>query len=67
MEMYTFLRELADSWVLLAMTGFYLTAILWVFRPSAKKIHEEMSNLPLRDEAYPGEAAEKRRNKLEAK
>ena len=36
MDTYSFLRQLADSWVLLAMALFYLAAILWAFRPSAK-------------------------------
>lgn len=53
METYTFLRELADSWVLLALTGFYLAAILWAFRPSAKDVHREMSHLPLRNDTNP--------------
>lgn len=51
MDTYSFLRQLADSWVLLAMALFYLTAILWAFRPSAKNIHKELASLPLRDDS----------------
>ena len=29
METYTFLRQLADSWVLLAMTLFFISVVLW--------------------------------------
>lgn len=65
MEKYTFLRELADSWVLLAMTLFYLGIIVWAFRPSAKKIHKELASLPLRDEAYPGESFEEAKKESE--
>jgi cytochrome c oxidase cbb3-type subunit 4 len=53
MDKYSLLRELADSWVLLAMTLFYLAAILWVFRPSAKAIHDELSQMPLRNDDDP--------------
>ncbi|NCO21390.1 MAG: cbb3-type cytochrome c oxidase subunit 3 [Rhodobacterales bacterium] len=48
MELYTFLRHLADSWVLLAMTLFFLGVIAWVFRPGSRKIHDEISQIPLR-------------------
>jgi cytochrome c oxidase cbb3-type subunit 4 len=49
METYTFLRELADSWVLLAMSLFFLGVIGWVFRPGAKQSHAEAAQIPLRD------------------
>jgi cytochrome c oxidase cbb3-type subunit 4 len=35
METYSFLRELADSWGLLAMTLLFLGVMLWAFRPAA--------------------------------
>lgn len=50
MDTYSFLRELADSWVLLAMVIFYLTACLWAFRPSAKAANEEAAGIPLRND-----------------
>lgn len=53
MDKYSLLRELADSWVLLAMTLFYITAIVWVFRPSAKRVHQELSRMPLRNDDDP--------------
>ena len=53
METYSFLRELADSWVLLAMTIFYLGVILWAFRPGARDVHDDIANIPLRDDAAP--------------
>ena len=33
METYSFLRHLADSWVLLAMTLFFVGICVWAFRP----------------------------------
>ncbi len=50
METYTFLRELADSWVLLAMTLFFLGMILWLYRPGARALQEKAASIPLRDE-----------------
>lgn len=50
MDTYSFLRELADSWVLLAMTVFYIGAILWALRPGAKKTYEDIGNIPFQYE-----------------
>lgn len=50
MDTYSFLRELADSWVLLAMTAFYLGAILWAFRPGSRRVHADIADIPLRNE-----------------
>ena len=59
MDTYSFLRQLADSWVLLAMTLFYLGAILWAFRPGARGVHADIAAIPLReDEPTPPEPNE---------
>lgn len=50
MDTYSFLRELADSWVLLAMMIFYIAACLWSFRPSARKANEEAAGIPFRND-----------------
>lgn len=50
MDTYSFLRELADSWVLLAMVIFYITACLWSFRPSARDANEEAAGIPFRND-----------------
>ena len=50
METYTFLRELADSWVLLMMTAFFLGAIVWAFRPGSRALHEDTAAIPFRNE-----------------
>ncbi len=49
-DTYSFLRELADSWVLLALVLFYLGAIVWVFRPGSRKSHDEAADIPLRND-----------------
>ncbi|WP_295630661.1 cbb3-type cytochrome c oxidase subunit 3 [Novosphingobium sp.] len=40
-ETYDLLRQIADSWGLLAMTGVFLVLILWPFRPGARGHYEE--------------------------
>jgi cytochrome c oxidase cbb3-type subunit 4 len=50
METYTILREIADSWVLLAMFGFFVAVILWAFRPGSTAIYKSVSQIPLRDD-----------------
>ncbi len=52
MELYTLLRAFADSWFLLAMTLFYLGVIAWAFRPGSSATHEEISQIPLRDDGF---------------
>lgn len=53
MDTYTFLRQLADSWVLLALFAFFVGAILFVFRPGARKLQEDAASLPFRHEDAP--------------
>jgi cytochrome c oxidase cbb3-type subunit 4 len=53
MDTYSWLRELADSWVLLAMTLFYLGAILWAFRPGSREVHRHIAETPFRNEDAP--------------
>ena len=54
MDTYSFLRELADSWVLLAMVVFYVGTIVWAFRPGSRAIHDEIANIPLKDDVDGG-------------
>lgn len=50
METYSFLRQLADSWILLAMFAFFVGAILWAFRPGSTKTYQSVAEIPLRDD-----------------
>ena len=50
METYTALRQFADSWALLAMVLFFLCAILFVFRPSARHLADEAAQIPLKED-----------------
>lgn len=50
MDTYSFLRQLADSWVLLLMTLFFLGTIVWAFRPGSRKEHADTANIVFRNE-----------------
>ncbi|SHE90016.1 cytochrome c oxidase cbb3-type subunit 4 [Litoreibacter ascidiaceicola] len=53
MDTYSFMRQLADSWVLLAMFAFFFGVILWAFRPGSRKMHDDISQAPFRNEDRP--------------
>jgi cytochrome c oxidase cbb3-type subunit 4 len=57
-DTYSILRELADSWVLLALVLFYLGAILWAFRPGSRETHDDIAQIPLRNETIEKSEAE---------
>jgi cytochrome c oxidase cbb3-type subunit 4 len=57
MATYSVLRELADSWFLLAMFGFFVLVVLYTFRPGSRRLHRDIAEIPFRNEAAPkGEA-----------
>ncbi|MBN9251705.1 MAG: cbb3-type cytochrome c oxidase subunit 3 [Mesorhizobium sp.] len=50
METYTALRTFADSWALLAMTLFFIGAVIFAFRPGSREKADEAARIPLRDD-----------------
>lgn len=52
-DTYSILRHFADSWMLLAMTLFFLGACLWTFRPGARDTHDEAARAIFRDSPPP--------------
>lgn len=48
MDTYSFLRELADSWVLLILTLIFLFVIAWAFRPGSRPLHDDAARTPFR-------------------
>jgi cytochrome c oxidase cbb3-type subunit 4 len=44
------MRHFADSWGLLAMTLFFIGAVLFTLRPGAKKAADEAADIPLKDD-----------------
>lgn len=55
METYSFLRTLADSWVLLALTLIFLGVIVFVFRPGARRAQKDAAESIFRNETRPAE------------
>ncbi len=56
-DTYTLLREIADSWVMLAMLLFFLLVIVWAFRPGSTKAYEDTQQIPFRNEDKPASEA----------
>lgn len=48
MDIYSFLRELADSWGLLALFVIFIGVIFFTFRPGSKAIYSDPADIPLR-------------------
>ena len=53
MDIYTLLREFADSWALLALFVFFVAVIIWSFRPGSRAVHDEISQIPFRYDDKP--------------
>jgi cytochrome c oxidase cbb3-type subunit 4 len=50
MDTYSIFREIADSWVLLAMFLFFVATVLWVFRPGSRDLHRYAAQAPFRND-----------------
>ncbi|MES2914102.1 MAG: cbb3-type cytochrome c oxidase subunit 3 [Pseudomonadota bacterium] len=55
MDRYTFLRQLADSWFLLAMTLGFLGLCVWAFRPGSRAAHEDVARSIFRNDDHPAD------------
>ena len=53
MEVYTLLREFADSWFLVVMFGFFAGAVLWSWRPGAARAQSEAAQVPFAHDDIP--------------
>ena len=61
MDTYTLMRQVADSWALLAMFAFFLGIVIWALRPGTRRLHREIAEIPLRDDDL-GRLSEGERN-----
>ncbi len=50
MDTYSLLRQIADSWVLLAMFTFFIGCAVWAFWPSLKGARDDAAGIPFRNE-----------------
>ncbi|MRX50872.1 CcoQ/FixQ family Cbb3-type cytochrome c oxidase assembly chaperone [Paracoccus sp. S-4012] len=53
MERYSFLRTLADSWVLLILFLIFIGVVVWVFRPGSRRKHRDAAESIFRNENRP--------------
>ena len=58
MDTYSLLREIADSWVLLALFVFFVAAVLWAVRPGSRKVHADTAAIPFRHDDRPAQVKE---------
>ncbi len=65
MELYTFLREMADSWGLLLLFGVFIAVVVMLFRPGAAAMHVDAANIPLRDDLIDREISQAAANRQE--
>ncbi len=50
MELYTYLRQMADSWGLLYMMLVFIGVVIFAFRPGSKEFYETHARIPLDEE-----------------
>ena len=58
MDTYSFLRELADSWVLLMLVLFFIGVGLFAWRPGSRSLHQDAAESIFRNEHTPAQAGE---------
>jgi len=67
MEKYSFLREFADSWMLLFLFLFFIGVVIWVFRPGSRKTYSDTADIPFRHEDKPASDDDKPATNKEAR
>ncbi len=50
MELYTLMRQFADSWGLLYMMLIFLAIVALTFRPGSRAYYEDQAKIPLKEE-----------------
>ena len=53
MDLYSLLREIADSWGLLALFLFFVGAIAFAWRPGSRPLHDDAAGVPFRHDDAP--------------
>ncbi len=48
---YHLLREFSASWWLVVMMVFFVGVVLFTLRPGSKKTHDEIAQIPFRNDA----------------
>ncbi len=68
MDLYSLLRQFADSWMLLFMAIVFLGVVGFAFRPGSRRLHDDAANSIFRNDRRPapGVAEPPSRNAKEA-
>lgn len=53
MDMYSLMREFADSWALLALFVVFLGVVLWAYRPGSRAVHDDIAKSIFRNDLKP--------------
>lgn len=53
MQAYSFLRTLADSWVLLVLVLVFLGVVVFIYRPGARRKQQDAAESIFRNETKP--------------
>jgi len=53
MDTYSWMREFADSWALVALFAVFLFVIFWALRPGSAPVHDDAAQVPFRHEDAP--------------
>ncbi len=53
MDLYSFLREMADSFGLLALTLIFIGVVVFAWRPGSRALHDDIAQIPLRNDDAP--------------
>lgn len=55
MDLYSLMREFADSWALLALLLVFCGVVIWAWRPGSRALHDDAANVPFRNETRPAQ------------
>lgn len=57
MDIYSLMREFADSWALLALFVFFAGVVAWAFRPGSRTLHDDIAQSIFRNDLKPAPLA----------
>ncbi len=60
MDTYSLMRHFADSWGMLGIFAVFVFVVLWAFRPGSRPVHDDIANIPFRNEDKPAGSKEAR-------
>ncbi len=55
MDTYSTLHQFADTWGLLGLFLVFVGVVIYALRPGSKKLHDDIAQIPFRNDELPGE------------